>query len=62
MRRLASDLKISDTVLYRCARFAQCFPILADRPKLTWAHYRVLIPVEDTVQRRALEREAVKRG
>jgi len=58
MLRLAADLKISDSVLYRCVRFVDSFPILAARPKLTWAHYRLLIPVEDVAQRTALEREA----
>ncbi len=49
-------------MLYRCVRFVESFPILADRPKLTWAHYRVLIPVADPAQRRTLEREAIKLG
>ena len=62
MQRLARDLQISDTVLYRCVGFAQSFPILADRPKLSWAHYRALIPVADLTQRKELERSAIKNG
>ncbi len=62
MLRLANDLMIHQSVLYRCVRFAQSFPILADRPKLTWAHYRVLIPVEPVAQRKTLERSAIKNG
>ena len=60
MAKLARDLDVSDTVLYRCVRFAESFPILAARPKLTWGHYRLLIPVEDVAQRKALERDAVE--
>jgi hypothetical protein len=59
MARLARDLKVSETVLYRCIRFVECFPILATRPKLSWAHYRTLIPIADPKQRHALEREAI---
>lgn len=62
MRRLAGDLQVSETVLYRCLRFAERFPILADRPKLAWAHYRVLLPVADPRQRAALERTAIAQG
>jgi hypothetical protein len=41
--KLARDLGVSDTVLYRCPRFARAFPILAARPELSWAHYRALL-------------------
>lgn len=60
MARLARDLKVSDSVLYRCVRFVDSFPILARGPKLSWAHYRILIPVADPAQRRSLERAALK--
>jgi micrococcal nuclease len=45
-------------LLYRCLRFYREYPILADRPELGWAHYRVLIDVADKAQRAALETEA----
>jgi endonuclease YncB( thermonuclease family) len=60
--RLGADLKVDRSVLYRCVRFVECFPILARRPQLAWAHYRVLIPVADAAERQALAREAIKHG
>lgn len=45
--RLSEDLGIDQSVLQRSVRFAEQFPILARGPKLSWSHYRVLIPVED---------------
>lgn len=60
--RLAEDLKLDRSVLQRCVRFAETFPIWATWPKLTWAHFRTLIPVEDARQRRALATEANRNG
>ena len=56
--RLAADLGVNETVLYRCLRFARAFPILAARQELTWAHYRALSQVEDKTQRKAIAAEA----
>ena len=61
-RRIAADLHISDRVLYRCAAFARCFPILTGRSEFTWAHYRVLCEVPDPAQRRELARRAAREG
>ncbi|MFA5168885.1 MAG: DUF1016 N-terminal domain-containing protein [Candidatus Omnitrophota bacterium] len=57
---LAKDLGFGETVFYRCMRFAEKFPTLAARPKLTWAHYRALITVPDEKKRLALEDKAAK--
>ncbi len=62
MLRLANDLEIHQSVLYRCVGFARAFPIFATWRKLTWAHYRLLIQVEDKKQRRALTVEADRKG
>ena len=60
IRRLAADLDLDESVLYRCLRFARAFPILAGRQKLAWAHYRVLSFVEDNTVRKQLETDAIK--
>lgn len=56
--RLAADLDIDRSVLLRCVQFFRAFPIVATWRQLTWAHYRVLIPVQDPKLRRALAGEA----
>lgn len=61
VEKLAGDLKISDTVLYRCVRFAQQFKKMAARP-LSWAHYRALITVPDEKKRLMLADRASKGG
>jgi endonuclease YncB( thermonuclease family) len=61
--RLSEDLDIDDSVLRRCAEFADLFPdykICAARHKLTWAHYRALITVPDEKKRLALADQASK--
>ena len=62
MAKLAHDLKVSDSVLYRCVRFVESFPNLATWPNLTWAHYRVLVPVEPPSRRLSLTKQADKEG
>ena len=56
--RLAKDLKIDRSVLQRCDKFYRTFPIWATWPKLTWAHYKELIPIDDPKLRRSLATEA----
>ena len=62
MRRLARDLEFEESLLYRCLRFARTYPCFAARRNLFWAHYRVLLDVEDPADRRALELEADQKG
>lgn len=62
IRRLAGDLQIHYTVLYRCLRFARAFPIVAARQQLSWAHYRALLQIGDKSQRKKIEAEAAKNG
>ena len=56
--RLSRDLGIAETVLYRCIRFAQCFPNLATWPNLSWSHYRILITLPHTKQRLQITEQA----
>jgi endonuclease YncB( thermonuclease family) len=60
--KLARDLGVSDTVLYRCLRFARAFPILAARPELSWAHYRALLQIPDQARRREIAAKAARHG
>jgi endonuclease YncB( thermonuclease family) len=62
IRKLAKNLELTESVLWRTLRFAEEFPILAARQQLTWAHYRALITVPDLKKREALERQAAKEG
>lgn len=62
VRKLAAALPADLRLLYRCLRFYRAFPIVADRPQLAWAHYRVLIDVADKAQRDALVREALEKN
>jgi len=64
-RKLAEDLEVSASVLWRCLRFAQSFEIVAGRQlslpeNLSWAHYRELITVPDKETRIALMKRAEK--
>jgi len=63
--KLAKDLEVSSSVLWRCLKFAQSFEIVAGRPQslpenLSWSHYRELITVPDKETRIALMRRAEK--
>ncbi len=67
IEKLSRDLKISDSVLWRCVRFVRSFKnILAARPEslpaLTWTHYRTLITVPDEESRRDFMLRAEKSG
>ena len=62
MGKLGDDLGVSDRLLYQCLQFVRAFPILHARAELGWAHYRVLVRVEDKTQRGQMEAEAAKNG
>ena len=52
VQRLADDLDLSPSVLWRCLKFAQAFGIVARGQQslpanLSWSHYRELITVSD---------------
>jgi endonuclease YncB( thermonuclease family) len=56
--RLARDRKADRSTLYQCTLFARFFPIVGARRKLTWAHYRRLVQIDDAPVRNALAAEA----
>jgi len=60
--KLAADVKVDRSVLHRCVRFFECFPIVATWPQLSWGHFRELIPIADPKQRRALATEANRKS
>ncbi|MBI4430871.1 MAG: hypothetical protein HY587_04065 [Candidatus Omnitrophica bacterium] len=47
VEKLSERLGVDPSVLGRLKLFAEKYPILAMWPKLTWSHFRILIPVED---------------
>jgi endonuclease YncB( thermonuclease family) len=49
---------VDRSILFRCVQFFRAFPIVATWRQLSWAHFRVLIPIADPKQRRALATEA----
>jgi endonuclease YncB( thermonuclease family) len=59
-RRLARDTDASERLLYQCAQFYRCFPILHARAKLGWTRCRLLCQVENEPQRNALASAALK--
>ena len=63
VQRLADDLDLSPSVLWRCLKFAQAFGIVARGQQslpanLSWSHYRELITVSDRETRISLMRRA----
>ena len=68
IEKLAEDLDVSSSVLWRCVRFAHSFKkILARGPEsfpkhLVWSHYRKLITVPDENSRLSFMQRAEKGG
>ena len=65
IKKLADDLDLSPSVLWRCLKFAQAFEIVARGQQslpvnLSWSHYRELITVSDKETRLSLMRRAAK--
>ena len=58
IRRLATDVKISDRVLYRCWLFGRAYEISPTSAKLRCAHFFALSRLEDGPQRKALTAQA----
>ncbi|MEY4938936.1 MAG: hypothetical protein RIQ93_671 [Verrucomicrobiota bacterium] len=58
--QLAGAIGVGERLLYRCLRLVREYPILTARSELGWSHYRVLLEVPDTTQRKALEVAAAK--
>ncbi len=58
--RLAKDLGMGQSELYRMMQFARTYPIVAPGRKLSWAHYRQLIAVNEPEMRERLADRAEK--
>ncbi len=61
-QQLAAHTKVSRRVLYECAQFYRCFPIVRPAAQLTWTHYQLLCQVDDVKQRAALVAEVTRKG
>lgn len=60
IERLAEDIEVDPTVLWKIAQFPEAFPILARGRVLPWSYYRVLLAVADDKRRRALAEQAYR--
>jgi len=50
--RLAVEINIEESLLYRMVKFYKAFQNLVTLPELTWGHYIALLPVKDREKRR----------
>jgi endonuclease YncB( thermonuclease family) len=58
LKRLAADLKMSDTELYRMRQFARAYPISAPAQKLSWSHYQEILSLDDEKERKIITAKA----
>ncbi|MBU3759713.1 MAG: DUF1016 domain-containing protein [Candidatus Omnitrophica bacterium] len=58
LKRLAEDLSTNQTLLYYALQFARSYANFPAPGKLTWSHYRALLPVRDSQEREKLETHA----
>ncbi len=61
IRKLAEDLEVDETNLWKMLQFARAFPILDARLELTWAHYRVAAQIPDEKKREQLVARAAQK-
>lgn len=54
---LAKDVGRDSSTLQKMVRFYKTFPNLADRPDLSWSHYRLLMSVKDARLRLKLQQQ-----
>jgi hypothetical protein len=62
LAQLAADLELSESLLYQLLKFYRAFPILYTCTKLTWSHYRTLLPLPTLAERRCYLRAAEEGG
>ena len=62
LAQLAADLELSESLLYQLLEFYRAFPILHTCVKLTWSHYRTLLPLPTLAERRVCLRAAEEAG
>ena len=62
VKKLAEDIEIDPTVLWKIAKFPKAFRILAPGRVLPWSHYRALLTVDDNKKRKSLAEQAEKKN
>ncbi len=60
MKRLASDLQMSETELGYMMQFVRAYPISPPAGKLSWSHYREVLSVNDESERKEITEQAVR--
>lgn len=61
LTRLANDLTIDRSELYRMLEFARAYPIVVPARQLSWSHYESLLALNDPKERDEVAQEAVHR-
>jgi endonuclease YncB( thermonuclease family) len=62
LERLAKDLAMDRSELYRMLEFYRTYPIVVPARQLSWSHYKALIAVNDPEKREVLAEKAEKEG
>ena len=55
IQQLSKDLKTNETLLYYALQFARTYPQMPDSKKISWSHYRALLPLKDDKKRESYE-------
>lgn len=58
--KLAKDVDRDKSTLLRAVKFYRTYPIVADQPQLSWDHYKRLITIEDSKERKRLEQKVIQ--
>ncbi|MCB9772485.1 MAG: thermonuclease family protein [Candidatus Omnitrophica bacterium] len=61
-KKLADDLNVNARILYQASDFYRKFPILNARSQLSWTHFRELLTLPDSTQRKDLMEKARREG
>ncbi len=62
LQRLSLDLVMSETELGYILQFARTYPISPPAEKLSWAHYRELLSINNPKERQEVTKQAVREG
>lgn len=62
LKRLSADLEISHRELLYAVEFFRTYPISPPAAKLSWAHYRELLAINEDEKRKAIAGEASRRN
>ncbi len=60
LKRLSGDLAVSETELGYIVQFFRTYPISPPAEKLSWAHYRELLSINDSKEREEVTKRAAK--